>query len=101
MEKIAVKINVTKLLKEHFFKGKVDAQTGKPNIYCDLILLPKEAPDQFGNHYSVAQSVSKEARARGEKGPFCGDAKILGEIKVEKKEEVKSMWNEEGDDIPF
>ena len=96
MEKIAVKINVTRLLKEHFFAGK----NGK---YCDLILIPKDKPDQFGNHYSVAQSVSKEARQRGEKGPFVGDAKILGTVAKPKQDQPrdKDWLGEDGDDIPF
>ena len=96
-ENITVKINVTRLLKEHFFKGK-------NGTYCDLILIPKkDGTDQYGNHYSVAQSVSNEARQRGEKGPFVGDAKILGTIRVERKPDVSdvSPFADDQDSVPF
>lgn len=71
MNIIRVKINVTKILKEHLFQGK----NGK---YLDLSLLPlKAGPDQYGNEYTVVQDIGKAARASGEKGPFIGNAKVM------------------------
>lgn len=73
---IRVKINVTRILKEHLFQGK----NGK---YLDLSLLPlKSGPDQFGNEYTVVQDIGKEARQRGEKGPFIGNAKVMQTAKA-------------------
>lgn len=67
---IRVKIDVKKLLKEHFFQGK----TG--SLYCDLALLESQN-DKYGNDYFVIQEVSKEARERGERGPIVGNGKVF------------------------
>lgn len=67
---ITVKVNVSKIEKDHLFEGK----SGK---YLDLILF--ETPgDKYGNDYRVVQGVSKEARLAGKKGAILGNAKIVG-----------------------
>ncbi|MEI6870848.1 MAG: hypothetical protein WCL08_01065 [Verrucomicrobiota bacterium] len=97
---IAVKINVTKLLKEHFFKGK-------NGTYADItLILRKDGEDQSGNHYSAAQNVGKEARERGEKGPFVGDAKVIkfGDEQPTRQKPAPAPTQagfESDDDIPF
>lgn len=68
---IVAKINVTRILKEHMFKGKA-------GTYLDIALHEnKDGPDQYGNDGFVTQSVSKEAREAGEKGPIIGNWKKL------------------------
>jgi hypothetical protein len=68
---IKVKINVTRISKEYLFAGN----NGK---YMDLALIPlKAGADQYGNEWTVVQDIPKEARDRGEKGPFIGNAKRL------------------------
>lgn len=62
---ITIKLNVTKLQKEHFIHGK------KGGIYADLILI--EHPSDFGDDGFVAQSISKEERDAGERGPIVGN----------------------------
>lgn len=67
---ITIKINVTKVLKQHLYQGK----NGK---YLDLAAFPnKDGPDQYGNMHFVCQEVSKEARQRGEKGPIIGNLRM-------------------------
>lgn len=67
---ITVKINVSKIQKEHLFKGK----SGE---YLDVILF--ETPgDKYGNDYRAVQGVGKEARVAGQKGAIIGNAKIVG-----------------------
>lgn len=69
---IALKIDVKKLDKSHFF-------TGKTAVYADLVLKDnKDGTDQYGNDGFIVQSVSKEARARQERGPIVGNWKHIG-----------------------
>jgi hypothetical protein len=67
---ITAKINVTKILKQHLYQGK----QGK---YLDLIIWEnKDGPDDYGNTHIICQSLSKEARERGEKRPIIGNLKL-------------------------
>jgi hypothetical protein len=65
---ITLKINVSKILKEHLFEGK----QGK---YLDLVVFENDEPDEYGNDFKFVQGLSKEARQRGEKGPILGNGK--------------------------
>lgn len=69
---ITAKIDCAKIDKSALFEGKNGAK------YLDIIL--KETPDsKFGNDYMVVQSISKERRDAGERGPILGNAKIWGD----------------------
>lgn len=69
---ITVKIDVTKILKEHLFAGKNGAK------YLDLVLFEnRDGKDQYGNDFVVKQSLPKEARDRGDKAPILGNAKHM------------------------
>lgn len=65
---IVLKIDVTKIDKNHLFQGK----NGK---YLDAALHDK--PNDFGDGF-ITQSVSKEERAKGVKGPIIGNWKKIG-----------------------
>lgn len=67
---IALNIDVTKIDKTLLFIGA----KGK---YMDCTLMEGDQIDQFGNAGFITQSVSKEARARGEKGPIIGNFKHI------------------------
>jgi len=62
----SLNIDVTKIDKAHLFQGK-------SGTYLDVAIWEK--PDQYGNDGFVTQGVSKEARARGEKGSIIGNWK--------------------------
>lgn len=66
---IVLKIDVTKIDKNHLFQGK----SGK---YLDAALHDK--PNDFGDDGFITQSVSKEARAAGVKGPIIGNWRKIG-----------------------
>jgi hypothetical protein len=68
---IRIKIDVTKLDKSLFFKGK-------KGTYCELTIWENQQPDQYGNTHSVKQSLPKERRDAGEKEKFVGDGKAFG-----------------------
>lgn len=68
---IAIKIDVTKILKEHLFQGKNGAK------YLDILLIP--TPDnRYGDSHMAVQSLPKELRDQGQKGPILGNAKPIG-----------------------
>jgi hypothetical protein len=72
---ITGKINLTKMDAARIFKG----QKGE---YLDITLI--ETPDdKFGNDYMIIQSVTKEERLAGKKGPIVGNAKRVGGQKQE------------------
>lgn len=68
-DKILLKINCSKIDKEHLFDGK----KGK---YLDAILIPTP-DDQYGNDFVICQSVAKAQRGAGVKGPIIGNAKYV------------------------
>lgn len=72
-QRIIAKVDVKKLLKEHFFQGKVNKEGHAP-LYVDLCLMPT-SDDKYGNDFFIVQSVNKEARERGERGPIVGNAR--------------------------
>lgn len=70
---ISAKLNVSKILKEHLFKGE-------KGTYLDITLIEnREGTDEYGNDYFVVQDLGKEAREKGIKGPILGNAKIRGQ----------------------
>jgi hypothetical protein len=71
MPVINCKIDVTKILKERLFVGKNGAK------YLDITLLPV-TNSKYGEDYLCVQSVTKEERLKGMKGPILGNAKIMG-----------------------
>lgn len=67
---ILLKINVTRIIKEHMFKGE-------KGVYLDCACFEnKTGPDEKGYTHFICQSVSKEARDRGERGPIIGNLKM-------------------------
>ena len=94
-EIISVRINVSRIEKARLYAGK----NGK---YLDILLMRKREVDQYGNDYMVVQSVSKEERQQGVKGPILGDAKTLGGQSQPKQAKVKVDGEPETeDDVPF
>lgn len=100
---IVLKIDVTKIDKNHIFVGK----SGK---YIDCILNEnKDGVDQYGNIGFIAQSVSKEAKEKGERGPIIGNYKeIVTTPRVPKQAEAKPSAkakpgadDDEDNSVPF
>jgi len=67
---IVLKIDVTKISKEDLFVGK------KGGKFLDAALHDK--PNDFGDDGFITQSVSKEKRDKGEKGPIIGNWRHVG-----------------------
>lgn len=82
---ITVSIDVDKLNKDKFFKGK-------KGTYLDLVLI--ETPEGKYGDYVVKQNQSKEDRESGEQMPILGNAKILKKGNSYKKPS-------DDDEIPF
>jgi hypothetical protein len=64
-------IDVTKLEKSRFFKGK-------KGTYAKLTcFIDTEETSQYGDHGTITQELSKEDRDNGIKLPILGNAKIF------------------------
>lgn len=92
MDNISIDIDCTKITKARLKNGK----------YLKAILIPTPN-NQYGNDYLIAESVTKEERAAGQKGPILGNARILVFAKQEKpKDRVPDTQPKDDDeDIPF
>ena len=91
------KIDVTKIDKSFLFKGK-------SGTYLDVALIPnKSGRDQYGNDGMIVQSVSKQARQEGKKGPILGNYVDMDRRHNEPKQKTVSARDPIGpeDDIPF
>jgi hypothetical protein len=101
---IKIKIDVTKLKKEWFFKGE-------KGIYADITLLYNEKQDQYGANGMVTQDVPKAIyqKDKNTRGPILGNCKDWAtEARPEEatpgKESgkmVEVMDEEFKDDLPF
>lgn len=95
---ISIRITREKIAKEHCY-------VGKNGTYCDMVLFDNKAgKDQYGNDGFVVQSVSKEARQQGVKGPIIGNWKRIGEDAKPKAAAApaeKPAAEDPDQDIPF
>lgn len=77
---IKIKINVSRILKEHLYSGK----NGK---YLDLVAWPnKNGTGQYGDTHFVVQDIPREARDQGVKGPILGNLTLPEEEFMPKHE---------------
>ena len=78
---IVLKINVMKIDPKLLFQGKNGAK------HLDAALVDK--PNDFGDDGFISQSVSKEDRAKGVKGPIIGNWRHVGGGAKQKPTESK------------
>lgn len=70
---ISIRITREKVAMEHCY-------VGAKGTYLDMILMDnKDGKDKYGNDGFVVQSVSKEKRQQGVKGPIIGNWRRIGE----------------------
>lgn len=67
---IIIKLDVTKLKKEWFFKGA-------KGTYVDLVLYENDRESPYGDTHVLKQSPNKEARDAGEKPIIAGNGKWM------------------------
>lgn len=99
---ISIRITREKVAKEHCYQGN-------KGTYLDMVLFDnREGKDQYGNDGFVVQSVSKEARQQGVKGPIIGNWKRVGEDAPKPKAAApaptatpSATQPEDDDDTPF
>lgn len=91
---IAIKIDVTKIQKERLFKGQ-------KGTYLDAVLFLEDQPDQYGQNGMIVQSVSKEERQAGVKGPILGNIKVIGQQATSQPAQSESKFEAQDDDLPF
>ena len=99
---IALKINLKEIEKARLFTSQ---KTGA--IYLDAVLMLNLEKDQYENNGMIVQSVSKEEREAGTRGPILGNAKILSwdaptGVTVDKiAKDFDAVIDEESDSLPF
>lgn len=93
-DKISASIDVKKVEKAHLKEGKNGA------LYLEMVLLPS-TNDRFGNDYMIVQSIPKDLRDAGQRGPILGNAKFFGSAKVPRASTPPAGKYEDADQIPF
>lgn len=96
---LSLSIDVTKLDKSRFYKGK-------SGTYANLDVWINDEPDQYGNHASVSENLTKEERESGAKKNYVGNGKKIygwGESSpsANQSESTKQTSVDDMDDIPF
>ena len=59
---ITLKVDVSKLDKSRFFRGKPDKNGHEP-LWCDLVLIPRRELGRYGDTHLVKQSKKKDEEA--------------------------------------
>lgn len=98
----AIRIDVTKITKDRLYVGKTGAK------YLDAIAMELDQPDQYGNTWRIVESVTKEERAAGKRGPILGNMKdIVGKASQKPAPAQRQPASPESespidqDDVPF
>jgi hypothetical protein len=90
--KIVVKMDVSKIDKQHLYEGK-------KGVYLDAILMfNRDGQSQYGDDGFIIQSISKELRDKGERGPIIGNWRYLVQAEAATPAEEP---RESTDQIPF
>lgn len=89
--KIALKIDVTKIEKSRLYEGK-------KGVYLDCLLMTnRDGVSKYGDDGFIIQSISAEARAAGERGPIVGNWRYL----QAGANNTESNQQEDTDKVPF
>ena len=67
---ITAKVDVSKLDKSRFFRGKANKDGHEP-IWCDLVLIPRRELGKYGDTHLVKQSKKKDEETEM---PIIGNA---------------------------
>ena len=96
MSNIRIKINASKILKEHLYAGK-------NGLYLDAIAFEnRDGPDQYGNTHFVCQSVSKADREAGKRGPIIGNLRVMDAPPPQPADDVQTdTTTATNDGLPF
>lgn len=90
---ITASIDVTKLDKSKFFKGK-------KGIYANLVLIECDS-NEYGHDYIVKQDASKEERKLGVQMPIIGNAKRWKRVGAVKEAMEKPKEDTGDTSVPF
>ena len=91
---IKAKIDVSKILKEHLFKGA-------KGTYLDIVIWENEQPDKYGNTHAIQQDLSKAVRDSGVKPPYIGNGKRLATQAQAAAAVSAAQAATDMDDVPF
>ena len=86
MSVLLVKINMSKIVEDDLF-------TGAKGVYLDMVVLLKDAPDQYGN-FGVILQESKEDGIPSQRRPILGNARWGGRSNFEQKADPGNAYKE-------
>lgn len=90
--KIALKIDVTKIDKSRLYEGK-------KGVYLDCLLMTnRDGQSKYGDDGFIIQSIPLEARNAGERGPIVGNWRYL---QAGSANNDTNNQQEDGEKIPF
>lgn len=88
-DRIALKIDVSKIDKSRLYEGK-------KGVYLDAIVMHNQGESKYGDDGFIIQSLPKEARDNGERGAIIGNWRYIKSTGDSGQESPKS-----GEAIPF
>jgi hypothetical protein len=88
MQKILFKINLKKL-------EKAELYVGQQGTYLDGIFIPNKGESKYGDDGFIVQSIKKERRDKGERGPIVGNWRFLADGNGNNQPEA------EDENVPF
>jgi len=91
---VQIKLDVTKVIKERLYVGKNGAK------YLSVTLIPV-TNSKYDDDYMCVQSVTKEERTRGMKGPILGNGKIMGTTAHQPSQKEEPPEEIRDDSLPF
>lgn len=94
---ITLKVDVSKLDKSRFFRGKPDKNGHEP-IWCDLVLIPRREPGKYGDTHLVKQSKKKDEEADL---PIIGNGTERENRNAPAPQQPYSAPSAPQDDVPF
>lgn len=94
------RLNLDLIDQDEVFKGR------KGNYIDIAILENKEGEDQYGFHGMIVQSISRERRDKGDRGPILGNWKPIQPRDTiapapEPRTQAPAPGSTQEDDIPF
>ena len=93
---VNLSIDVTKLDKSKFFKGK------NGGVYANLTVFVDTEKDQYDNNGGIQQQLTKEERDQGIRAPYLGNAKIFWtDSSNPEPKPLEPTLSLEEEDVPF
>lgn len=69
--------------------------------YLNVVVWVNDQPDEYGNHLSIQQSITKEEKEKGIKATYLGNLKEYQSQANQTSQPNQNTSNNETEDLPF